>query len=701
MDEQKAQSKALIKNPLFVIFLGFLTVIALQSRGFFSEISTSKKTSSVSTLQKKDFVRFKSDEEFRSYLSQNQSAVKQGTPVSGDAQIRESQMGAPAISLDQATNAPSYTNEPDRVSTTNVQVIGIDEPDIVKTNGREIFYSQEGYMYPMRDMIRPMPMGETQSVPQKLDFPRPNPRPNMMPVEPPEYIQPQINTKIISAFPPESIRQVAAIDKTGTLLYDKNNLVVLAGDGVYGYNVSDKFNPKLIWELTYKNGFSYSTARLYNGQMYLVSQKSAHVDMSCPMPMYDAQGRTQTMRCSQIYHPTIQTASDTIYSVVKINPVTGQLHDTISFVGASSGTVVYMSPQALYITYPIHTDQFDVIAQFIKTHGAGIFPQDLVQRIKEIERYDISAYSRNYEIEQLLSNYFARLDQNERLRVENELKNKLIRFVQQKHASLEKTGIVRVGLNDMVKKFSVDAVSQVPGSLLNQFSLDEYEGNLRVATTINEQNIYLGNMSGAIQTQSSNGVYILSAKTLDSKGSVTDLGITERIYAIRFLGERAFLVTFRQTDPFYTLDLSNPRSPRMAGELKIPGFSSYLHPLYENIILGVGTEAGQVKVSLFDVTDSANPREIDKYLLSDNWSEVSTNHHAFLQDADNKVFFMPGGRGGYIFSYENGALSLKKTLSETAVKRAIYIDDYFYIIGESGLTVYEVKSWEQVASLSF
>jgi uncharacterized secreted protein with C-terminal beta-propeller domain len=166
------------------------------------------------------------------------------------------------------------------------------------------------------------------------------------------------------------------------------------------------------------------------------------------------------------------------------------------------------------------------------------------------------------------------------------------------------------------------------------------------------------------------------------------------------MGDVGYLVTFRQIDPFYVLDLSVPTAPKVTGELKIPGYSAYLEYVGENLVLGVGREGNGVKLSLFDVEDSANPKEKAKYILKDSWTEVEGNHHAFLRDADNQLFFMPGGDGGYIFSYANGTLSLAHAIAGYNIRRAVYLDDYFYIVSDEKVLVYRISDWDQVASLA-
>jgi len=188
---------------------------------------------------------------------------------------------------------------------------------------------------------------------------------------------------------------------------------------------------------------------------------------------------------------------------------------------------------------------------------------------------------------------------------------------------------------------------------------------------------------------------------LNIVGSVKDLGLTERIYSVRFLQDKGYLVTFRQTDPFYVLDLTDPTKPELKGELKIPGYSSYLHPITKDKILGIGKDGSNVKVSLFDVVSAENPRELDKYSLSEYWSDILNTHHAFLLDDKHEIFFLPGSRGGYVFSYNDDELKLVKTVSEITAKRAVYIEDFLYIIGDDKIVVLDENSWERTNEIEF
>ncbi|MEK7557005.1 MAG: beta-propeller domain-containing protein, partial [Patescibacteria group bacterium] len=117
-------------------------------------------------------------------------------------------------------------------------------------------------------------------------------------------------------------------------------------------------------------------------------------------------------------------------------------------------------------------------------------------------------------------------------------------------------------------------------------------------------------------------------------------------------------------------------------------------------VLGAGQEAGKVKLSLFDVSAPSNPTEAAKYVLDEHWSEVSETHHAFLLDDKHKIFFLPGSRGGYVFSYANDELKLQKAVSEITARRALFLDDYLYIIGDQKIVALNEATWETVKELS-
>lgn len=185
------------------------------------------------------------------------------------------------------------------------------------------------------------------------------------------------------------------------------------------------------------------------------------------------------------------------------------------------------------------------------------------------------------------------------------------------------------------------AKGSVPGRVLNQFSMDAYNGNYRIATTSGD----------TWMDTSQNNIYVLGSNMV-LKGKLEGLAPSERIYSARFVGDRAYLVTFRQVDPFYVIDLKDPAMPKVLGYLKIPGFSDYLHPYDANTVIGFGRDTidtangpilGGIKIAMFDVTDVTKPIEKSKIVLgsSSSWSDVLYNHKALLFSKDKNLFALP------------------------------------------------------------
>ncbi|MEO3827277.1 beta-propeller domain-containing protein [Actinomadura sp. B10D3] len=188
------------------------------------------------------------------------------------------------------------------------------------------------------------------------------------------------------------------------------------------------------------------------------------------------------------------------------------------------------------------------------------------------------------------------------------------------------------------------AAGSVKGSLLNQYSMSEHEGNLRIATTTGRQ--------APNDRSSQSSVYVLAQRdaSLTEIGRIDGLGKGERIHSVRFIGAGAYVVTFRRTDPLYALDLKDPRRPRLTGELKITGYSAYLHPAADGKLLGVGQDAdtsGQtsgLQISLFDV--SGEPRRVGTHKLPGASSQAEFDPHAFLYWPESGLTVVPVLRPG-------------------------------------------------------
>ena len=207
-----------------------------------------------------------------------------------------------------------------------------------------------------------------------------------------------------------------------------------------------------------------------------------------------------------------------------------------------------------------------------------------------------------------------------------------------------------------------EASGSVQGHLLNQFSLHEHDGHLFAAVTDGSPWwTRPGNVS-SIHALRQEGTNLVTA------GVVGDMGRGERIYAVRYIADRAYVVTFRQVDPLYVVDLADPSEPTVLGELKIPGFSAYLHPVGDGLLVGVGSDADETgriegaKVSLFDVSDPTAPREIDTWILADAESSVVWDHRAFLWWAPEQLMVLPVASWGH--DGTSGAVAFRVTPAE-------------------------------------
>lgn len=250
--------------------------------------------------------------------------------------------------------------------------------------------------------------------------------------------------------------------------------------------------------------------------------------------------------------------------------------------------------------------------------------------------------------------------------------------------------------------------TEIDGTLLNQFSMDAYNGYYRIATTAED---------GSCLT-------VLN-ESLETVGELRGIAPGEDIYAARFMGDTAYLVTFYQTDPLFVLDLSDPASPGVTGELKIPGFSNYLHPYAENLLIGIGTAGdengatGQLKISLFDVGNMQEPKEISAVVFDDRAfsdSAAQYDHHAYLSLSDG-TFAIPVTESGpltdphsfaCVLTVEDGELRVLETYSpDTAthlaytVTRITYAGSTLYTLSDTALVAFDRGTGEQLARIEY
>lgn len=637
-----------------IFFLGtlalFFGVVALVI--FFSvdkPIDSQKGKPTIANITKdiETYTTFGSAEEFTNYLAMADAGY---SGISNLSFVREE-----AFALDASAPVGESPQDSKRVSTTNVQVAGIDEPDILKTNGESFFYSPEQEQYYFSDV--------EYSVPQK---------------------QNSAITSIIQAIPPENTAVQSTIAQAGELLLSNDTLLVISSERVVGYDVSDPTQPKQLWEKTFDQS-QYVTARLFNDKLYLVTTTWPDMNAPCPfVVMRSTELGEDSIPCDRIYHPTTPQSAEGVTSVLALNPTSGSTDHTFSTIAQGYQSIVSMSDNALYIADPREGDHVAFVVNFLtQTEEAkNIFDDELIADVERMNEYDISPQAKNIELQNLINESVARLDDPEKKRIEYE--KALEEYYGAHRRELEYTVITKISTADL----SLQAQGSVPGTPLNQFSLDEHNNHLRIATTIGEDRIY--------SDESVNDVFVLD-DSLSVVGHLEDLGKEERIYAMRFVGDVGYMVTFRETDPFYVIDLKDPTQPKKVGELKIPGYSSYLHPLTDTLVLGVGKEDFATKIALFDVSNPAEPKELQKEILGQyTWSEVENNHHAFLQDSEKEIFFFPLQDAGMIYSYANNQLKEVHAIEDISAMRAAYIDDYFYVFGRSMMHVYDQRTWEKI-----
>lgn len=249
-------------------------------------------------------------------------------------------------------------------------------------------------------------------------------------------------------------------------------------------------------------------------------------------------------------------------------------------------------------------------------------------------------------------------------------------------------------------KLKAVAQGKVKGYLNDTFSLDEYKGNLRLFTTDNDEN----------------QVIILDRK-LDKISSIENLAKGESIYSARFLGEAGYFVTYEQVDPLFSVDLSDPKKPKILGKLKIPGFSEYLHFYGENQLLGIGMSTDEksgmsdgVKVTMFDISDRTDIKEEATLVLNDLYgTDVAYNYKSVLADAEkNRIGFSGYGQNGekyYLLTYNDKDKKFETILKEDVNGntsqgiRGIYIRDTLYVISGNVIEAYDMNSGEKTGDI--
>jgi uncharacterized secreted protein with C-terminal beta-propeller domain len=413
------------------------------------------------------------------------------------------------------------------------------------------------------------------------------------------------------------------------------NYLVINGYGYNGYSsqtaigiydVSDTAKPQLIRELAIDG--DAQTTRMIDGVVYLVANYQNYQLYPYPQPaIYRTQNSTDPNSASS---QTPEVTTETKKANLEKN--LPKIYDSQD---PNLTQSILPCDQIKYIR-PIQSLSFMTILSLDLKNPRGSFGKEVVMGNSQ----NVYASDKNL--------YLAQTNYNYR------------NFGNGKQT----TSIFKFNLNNAEIKFQTQG--EVPGTVLNQFSMDEFEDNFRVAT--NEQESYetgfFPNVFSSFAprnptiTPQTNNIFVLN-NNMKITGSVENLAPGERIYSVRFMGKKGYMVTFKTTDPLFTFDLSDPENPKVLGELKIPGYSDYLHPISENLIIGVGKNAIEatdsfgdsqgfawyqgLKLGLFDVSDMSNPREVGNVEIGERGTDsaVLNDHKALLWDARNNLLTIP------------------------------------------------------------
>ncbi|HKK54068.1 MAG TPA: beta-propeller domain-containing protein [Patescibacteria group bacterium] len=658
--------------------------------------------------------KFTSIDELRSFLNEN--ANNQTNKYLGNAKS----MGRENIMMDTASpvlqkESSGASEESLDYSETNVQVEGIDEADIVKTDGDNIYTLSGSELY------------------------------------------------LLSAYPGEDaeIKTVIEFETNPSKLYlSKDKLIVL------GYNYSISANTKRIaYDILPRSSYmfakifdvsnisepvlekewefegNYSDSRLLNDSLYLISNKRSYNladDHILPAVLEDGNLRSfdcdsgDCLQTSIYYYPRPYTSYNytNVYKIDLSNLDSDLKSSTFLVDGKQTA---YMSHNNLYLTYSSYIDNYEIESEVLRDLIYPYLSEEEKQKIIDIEEapdHVLSSMEKQSKVRLILESYLNKQSQKEQEKwqenLESALKDKYFKL----EDKIESTIVHKINLSE--DNLEPDAQGQVPGTVLNQFSIDEHKENLRIATTKNND---WQRRFAEMDSNSENNVYILD-ESLERLSSIEDLAKGERIYSARFMGDRIYLVTFKQVDPLFVIDASNAKNPKVLGELKIPGFSNYLHPYNENTLIGFGKDTyvddndnvrtKGLKLSLFDVTNPVEPKEIDTYTTGDSgsYSEVLHDHKALLFSKERNLLVLPvrlrsdsdnswedSFNGALVFNTENKEFNLRGKINHVKesddwrryyndqVRRSLYIENQLYTVSDNMLKINDINTLDLIKDI--
>ncbi|MCX6772936.1 MAG: beta-propeller domain-containing protein [Candidatus Micrarchaeota archaeon] len=628
-------------------------------------------------------------------------------------------------------------------SQTNVQVAGVDEADMVKNDGKYIYVVGNDYGY--------------------------------YGVGPFSFNSNEGTVKIIDAFPAAGMKQVGKVSFEGSAqeIFVYNDKLVVFGSRydqvaypypmmearamclrcivppyysqnfafMKVYDISDRTAPKL--EKEYEVKGNYISSRMINGKVYGVFSDPANYND--PLPLYAVDGVAQKIAPSDIayFDYPDQGYNFNIFLSADLSDLSKPETRKVILMGYAQN--LFVSQDNMYVTYTKYDYYYPEWGAFSDVYGAYL-SSEAKQKMAEIDATNMTDWRKDRMKMADISDYAQEIAQSvgsEKLQtLQQQYSDKLSALYAKRARDAEKTQIHKLSLNGFVET----AEGSVPGHVLNQFSMDESGSYFRIATTVPQ----VWDWNGQGSAPSYNNMYVLDS-SLKQTGSVENIAPGEQIYSVRFMGNRAYMVTFRQIDPFFVLDLSDPAAPKIAGKLKLPGYSDYLHPYDETHIIGLGKDAtvdknGQtawyqgVKLTMFDVSDIENPKEVASINIGDRGTDSNAlhDHKAFLFSKEKNLLVIPvleakinpsnyAGdvpqwqygeyvfQGAYVFEIKPDSITLRGKIthateeemmksgeyywSNANVQRSLYMDNYLYTVSDRYVKASDLGTLAAISSV--
>ncbi len=575
-------------------------------------------------------------------------------------------------------------------STTNIQVEGVDEPDIVKTDGKYIYTVSGNKVF----IIEAYPAENMKEV-SKIEFNESIGVRNIF-----------INDDKLIVFLQEynyypSYYKEEELKIASSMIVRPSEAKTI----VNIYDISDKANPKL--ENTFSAKGNFIDARMIDNKIYVISSQYIYQD-NIILPVFEVNDVKKEILATDIFYPGYIDQDYVFTSIMEINIDNSNFNSQVYLTGATQ--TIYVSEKNIYLSGIKYLPYEDYFKKMVEEVYFEILPNLEADEVREILSSNEETYIKNDKIQKIVYDYSNSLNGDEKSQFDKELLDKMQEFELKIAKENEKTIISKINIENGIEYFGN---GEVPGHILNQFSMDEYKGDFRISTT-----------SGNWGDNTLNHLYILD-ENLEIIGKVEDLAKGERIYSTRFIEDRAYVVTFKQIDPLFVIDLSNSENPKVLGYLKVTGFSNYLHPYDENTIIGIGREASEegraegIKIALFDVSDVQNPKELAKYEVENKWSYSNAldDHKAFLFDKAKNLLVIPisyqessnenqykSWNGAYAFNINKESIELKGKISHNNgdynydVQRSLYINNVLYTISYHFIKASDLDSLNEINS---